>query len=193
MSPLYFSSLLCPCFLMFCLISLLLLLLTDLTYLSHLRLLPSTGLMRSVGIRLWLFPRSRDLNMPSTLPKMSSTLRSCSTLRVKKKKKDVHVSAYKHTPFDVTNQKGPTHQPYTYKLATHVNWQTKTFLITLLSLDVAVQLPDKKSILMYVTSLFAVLPNDVTMDDIREVETLPRKYKVDEGHPASTQVNRRKR
>uniref|UniRef100_A0A8B9HDG7 Utrophin n=1 Tax=Astyanax mexicanus TaxID=7994 RepID=A0A8B9HDG7_ASTMX len=46
--------------------------------------------------------------------------------------------------------------------------------------DVAVQLPDKKSILMYVTSLFAVLPNDVTMDDIREVETLPRKYKVDE-------------
>lgn len=57
----------------------------------------------------------------------------------------------------------------------------------------AVQLPDKKSILMYVTSLFAVLPNDVTMDDIREVETLPRKYKVDEGHPASTQVNRRKR
>ncbi|KAF4078503.1 hypothetical protein AMELA_G00199850 [Ameiurus melas] len=53
--------------------------------------------------------------------------------------------------------------------------------------DVAVQLPDKKSILMYVTSLFAVLPNDVTMDDIREVETLPRKYKVDEGHPVNTQ------
>uniref|UniRef100_A0A8B9HFE9 Utrophin n=1 Tax=Astyanax mexicanus TaxID=7994 RepID=A0A8B9HFE9_ASTMX len=49
--------------------------------------------------------------------------------------------------------------------------------------DVAVQLPDKKSILMYVTSLFAVLPNDVTMDDIREVETLPRKYKVDESQP----------
>lgn len=59
---------------------------------------------------------------------------------------------------------------------------------TLLCLDVAVQLPDKKSILMYVTSLFAALPNDVTMDDIREVETLPRKYKVDEGHPVSTQV-----
>ncbi|XP_053096621.1 utrophin isoform X2 [Pangasianodon hypophthalmus] len=53
--------------------------------------------------------------------------------------------------------------------------------------DVAVQLPDKKSIIMYVTSLFAVLPNDVTMDDIREVETLPRKYKVEEGHPISTQ------
>uniref|UniRef100_A0A8B9J9S4 Utrophin n=1 Tax=Astyanax mexicanus TaxID=7994 RepID=A0A8B9J9S4_ASTMX len=54
--------------------------------------------------------------------------------------------------------------------------------------DVAVQLPDKKSILMYVTSLFAVLPNDVTMDDIREVETLPRKYKVDESQPLSSQV-----
>ncbi|XP_033847002.1 LOW QUALITY PROTEIN: dystrophin [Periophthalmus magnuspinnatus] len=43
--------------------------------------------------------------------------------------------------------------------------------------DVAVQLPDKKSIIMYVTSLFAVLPKDVTMDAIREVETLPRKHK----------------
>ncbi|KAI7793926.1 putative utrophin [Triplophysa rosa] len=50
--------------------------------------------------------------------------------------------------------------------------------------DVAVQLPDKKSIIMYVTSLFAVFPNDITMDDIREVETLPRRYKVepDAGH-----------
>ncbi|XP_029903345.1 dystrophin isoform X2 [Myripristis murdjan] len=45
--------------------------------------------------------------------------------------------------------------------------------------DVAVQLPDKKSIIMYVTSLFAVLPKDVSMEAIREVETLPRKYKVD--------------
>ncbi|TSL61145.1 Utrophin [Bagarius yarrelli] len=45
-------------------------------------------------------------------------------------------------------------------------------------------LPDKKSIIMYVTSLFAVLPNDVTMDDIWEVETLPRKYKVDEDQQA---------
>uniref|UniRef100_A0A671MVH8 Utrophin-like n=1 Tax=Sinocyclocheilus anshuiensis TaxID=1608454 RepID=A0A671MVH8_9TELE len=45
--------------------------------------------------------------------------------------------------------------------------------------DVAVQLPDKKSIIMYVTSLFAVFPNDITMDDIKEVETLPRRYKVD--------------
>ncbi|XP_051736087.1 utrophin isoform X2 [Ctenopharyngodon idella] len=50
--------------------------------------------------------------------------------------------------------------------------------------DVAVQLPDKKSIIMYVTSLFAVFPNDITLDDIREVETLPRRYKVehDEEH-----------
>lgn len=45
--------------------------------------------------------------------------------------------------------------------------------------DVAVQLPDKKSIIMYVTSLFAVLPKDVSMESIREVETLPRKYKVE--------------
>ncbi|XP_067339079.1 utrophin isoform X3 [Channa argus] len=44
--------------------------------------------------------------------------------------------------------------------------------------DVAVQLPDKKSIIMYVTSLFAVLPKDVSMEAIREVETLPRKFKV---------------
>uniref|UniRef100_A0A3Q1JRX4 Utrophin n=1 Tax=Anabas testudineus TaxID=64144 RepID=A0A3Q1JRX4_ANATE len=45
--------------------------------------------------------------------------------------------------------------------------------------DVAVQLPDKKSIIMYVTSLFAVLPKDVSMEAIREVETLPRKFKVE--------------
>ncbi|KAJ8270600.1 hypothetical protein GJAV_G00116950 [Gymnothorax javanicus] len=45
--------------------------------------------------------------------------------------------------------------------------------------DVAVQLPDKKSIIMYVTSLFAVLPNEVTMDDIREVEALPKRYKAE--------------
>ncbi|KAF1641079.1 Utrophin, partial [Eudyptes chrysocome] len=43
--------------------------------------------------------------------------------------------------------------------------------------DVAVQLPDKKSIIMYLTSLFEVLPKQVTMEDIREVETLPRRYK----------------
>ncbi|XP_072499637.1 utrophin-like isoform X6 [Notamacropus eugenii] len=43
--------------------------------------------------------------------------------------------------------------------------------------DVAVQLPDKKSIIMYLTSLFEVLPQQVTMEDIWEVETLPRRYK----------------
>ncbi|XP_053446857.1 utrophin isoform X2 [Nycticebus coucang] len=43
--------------------------------------------------------------------------------------------------------------------------------------DVAVPLPDKKSIIMYLTSLFEVLPQQVTIDAIREVETLPRKYK----------------
>ncbi|GCB73566.1 hypothetical protein scyTo_0002646 [Scyliorhinus torazame] len=45
--------------------------------------------------------------------------------------------------------------------------------------DVAVSLPDKKSIIMYVTSLFEVLPQQVTMEDILEVETLPRQYKVE--------------
>lgn len=30
---------------------------------------------------------------------------------------------------------------------------------------------------MYLTSLFEVLPKQVTMEDIREVETLPRRYK----------------
>lgn len=58
--------------------------------------------------------------------------------------------------------------------------------------DVVVQLPDKKSIIMYVTSLFAVLPKDVSMEAIREVETLPRKYKAASEEAAvglSTQVN----
>lgn len=44
---------------------------------------------------------------------------------------------------------------------------------------------------MYVTSLFAVLPKDVTMESIREVETLPRKYKgesEDSGPGLSAQV-----
>lgn len=57
--------------------------------------------------------------------------------------------------------------------------------------DVAVQLPDKKSIIMYITSLFAVLPKDVSMEAIREVETLPRKFKVeaeDSGPGLSAQV-----
>ncbi|XP_028281420.1 dystrophin isoform X2 [Parambassis ranga] len=40
--------------------------------------------------------------------------------------------------------------------------------------DVAVTHPDKKSIIMYVTSLFQVLPQRVSMEAIQEVETLPR-------------------
>ncbi|XP_061855846.1 dystrophin isoform X5 [Colius striatus] len=44
--------------------------------------------------------------------------------------------------------------------------------------DVATSYPDKKSILMYVTSLFQVLPQQVTMEAIREVEMLPRHSKV---------------
>ncbi|XP_055363081.1 dystrophin isoform X4 [Betta splendens] len=40
--------------------------------------------------------------------------------------------------------------------------------------DVAVPHPDKKSVIMYVTSLFQVLPQTVSMEAIQEVETLPR-------------------
>ncbi|KAI4831421.1 hypothetical protein KUCAC02_000963, partial [Chaenocephalus aceratus] len=40
--------------------------------------------------------------------------------------------------------------------------------------DVAVAHPDKKSVLMYVTSLFQVLPQIISMESIKEVETLPR-------------------
>uniref|UniRef100_A0A673BF54 Dystrophin n=1 Tax=Sphaeramia orbicularis TaxID=375764 RepID=A0A673BF54_9TELE len=40
--------------------------------------------------------------------------------------------------------------------------------------DVAVPHPDKKSIIMYVTSLFQVLPQSISMEAIQEVETLPR-------------------
>uniref|UniRef100_A0A3Q4HHK4 Calponin-homology (CH) domain-containing protein n=1 Tax=Neolamprologus brichardi TaxID=32507 RepID=A0A3Q4HHK4_NEOBR len=40
--------------------------------------------------------------------------------------------------------------------------------------DVAVAHPDKKSIIMYVTSLFRVLPQSVSMEAIQEVETLPQ-------------------
>lgn len=48
--------------------------------------------------------------------------------------------------------------------------------------DVAVPHPDKKSVIMYVTSLFQVLPQSISMEAIEEVETLPR--------PASTTVMR---
>ncbi|XP_056882091.1 dystrophin isoform X5 [Takifugu flavidus] len=40
--------------------------------------------------------------------------------------------------------------------------------------DLAVPHPDKKSVIMYVTSLFRVLPQSVSMEAIKEVETLPR-------------------
>ncbi|XP_048351416.1 dystrophin isoform X1 [Sphaerodactylus townsendi] len=43
--------------------------------------------------------------------------------------------------------------------------------------DIATAYPDKKSILMYVTSLFQVLPQQVTLEAIQEVETLPRQSK----------------
>ena len=50
----------------------------------------------------------------------------------------------------------------------------KVIPLTLCSSDVAVPHPDKKSVIMYVTSLFQVLPQSITMEAIKEVETLPR-------------------
>uniref|UniRef100_A0A671DRC2 Dystrophin n=1 Tax=Rhinolophus ferrumequinum TaxID=59479 RepID=A0A671DRC2_RHIFE len=44
--------------------------------------------------------------------------------------------------------------------------------------DVATTYPDKKSILTYVTSLFQVLPQQVSIEAIQEVEMLPRPSKV---------------
>uniref|UniRef100_A0A8D2ZD64 Dystrophin n=1 Tax=Scophthalmus maximus TaxID=52904 RepID=A0A8D2ZD64_SCOMX len=52
--------------------------------------------------------------------------------------------------------------------------------------DVAVPHPDKKSVIMYVTSLFQVLPQSVSMEAIKEVETLPR------GAAAAAAANARK-
>ncbi|XP_066434053.1 dystrophin isoform X1 [Eleutherodactylus coqui] len=40
--------------------------------------------------------------------------------------------------------------------------------------DIATAHPDKKSILMYVTTLFQVLPQKVSIESLRELETLPR-------------------
>ncbi|CAB1340082.1 unnamed protein product [Coregonus sp. 'balchen'] len=60
-----------------------------------------------------------------------------------------------------------------------LSWDRVLSLSPVERLDHAFTLPDKKSIIMYVTSLFAVLPKDVTMEAIREVETLPRRYKVE--------------
>eukprot|EP00062_Callorhinchus_milii_P018283 gi/632971672/ref/XP_007902286.1/ PREDICTED: dystrophin-like [Callorhinchus milii] len=42
----------------------------------------------------------------------------------------------------------------------------------------ATEHPDKKSIIMYITSLFQVLPQKVTIEAIQEVETLPQQPKV---------------
>lgn len=56
-------------------------------------------------------------------------------------------------------------------------WKPKWCIFICLP-DVATACPDKKSILMYVTSLFQVLPQQVTMEAIREVEMLPRHSKV---------------
>lgn len=44
--------------------------------------------------------------------------------------------------------------------------------------DVATTYPDKKSILMYITSLFQVLPQHVSIEGIQEVEMLLRPAKV---------------
>lgn len=52
-------------------------------------------------------------------------------------------------------------------------WSSKVSF-PLCSSDVAVPHPDKKSVIMYVTSLFQVLPQTVSMEAIQEVETLPR-------------------
>uniref|UniRef100_A0A672MV72 Dystrophin n=1 Tax=Sinocyclocheilus grahami TaxID=75366 RepID=A0A672MV72_SINGR len=48
--------------------------------------------------------------------------------------------------------------------------------------DVAIAHPDKKSIIMYITSLFQVLPHGVSMEAIQEVETLPRAKVAKEEH-----------
>jgi len=48
------------------------------------------------------------------------------------------------------------------------------FCLAFCSSDVALPHPDKKSVIMYVTSLFQVLPQSVSMEAIQEVETLPR-------------------
>ena len=53
-------------------------------------------------------------------------------------------------------------------------WGVTIFLWLLCASDVAVPHPDKKSVIMYVTSLFKVLPQSISMEAIKEVETLPR-------------------
>ncbi|XP_068124423.1 dystrophin isoform X5 [Hyperolius riggenbachi] len=48
--------------------------------------------------------------------------------------------------------------------------------------DIATAHPDKKSILMYVTSLFQVLPQKVSIESLRELDTLPRQITTPEEH-----------
>ncbi|XP_053333050.1 dystrophin isoform X2 [Clarias gariepinus] len=48
--------------------------------------------------------------------------------------------------------------------------------------DVATASPDKKSIIMYITSLFQVLPHGVSMEAVEEVETLPQTLITKEKH-----------
>nr|XP_005995015.2 PREDICTED: dystrophin isoform X4 [Latimeria chalumnae] len=57
--------------------------------------------------------------------------------------------------------------------------------------DVAIAHPDKKSIIMYVTSLFQVLPQQVTIEAIQEVETLPRQAKVTQEEHIQTHYQQR--
>ncbi|XP_062866503.1 dystrophin isoform X2 [Trichomycterus rosablanca] len=53
--------------------------------------------------------------------------------------------------------------------------------------DVATTCPDKKSVIMYVTSLFKVLPHRVSLEALKEVETLPHTVISKEKHFLQTQ------
>ncbi|CAG5958699.1 unnamed protein product [Menidia menidia] len=54
-----------------------------------------------------------------------------------------------------------------------IKFVTRAKTVLFCCVDVAVSHPDKKSIIMYVTSLFQVFPQSVSLEAIREVETLP--------------------
>lgn len=56
------------------------------------------------------------------------------------------------------------------------------YLVLFTLLDVATASPDKKSIIMYITSLFQVLPHGVSMEALEEVETLPQAVSSKEKH-----------
>lgn len=97
----------------------------------------------------------------------------------------------RHSLQDITNEALflGTRTATFYLVSSRSHISESSFFFSLLLLDVAVQLPDKKSIIMYLTSLFEVLPQQVTIDAIREVETLPRKYKKEcEGEEINIQV-----